>query len=162
MQFKPIACEKHCWQQDLSVQRRIFTETMENNSSSEAENIWVGQENSQLRTRTNSSFQRSVATGIRMQPDSDISGSHPLLWPVSMSAPNTTGPYVPAKFPDRNLVSYVFYSSTRATYSAHLTILEHITLSLLILNENCVFIICKQYKGLWNKRVSMPKTTEVL
>jgi len=52
-------------------------------------------------------FQRSVGATFRMQPDPDVSSSHPLLGPVSMSAPNTTGLYVLAKVPNRNLVRYV-------------------------------------------------------
>jgi len=43
-----------------------------------------------------------------MQPDPDVSSSHPLLGPVSVSAPSDTGRYVLAKVLDRNLVGYVF------------------------------------------------------
>jgi hypothetical protein len=53
-------------------------------------------------------FQRCVGATLRMQPDPGVSSSHPLLGPVSMSAPSTTGRYVLAKFPGRNLVHYVF------------------------------------------------------
>jgi len=51
MQFKSIACEKHCRQPDLSVRGRIFTETTENNPCLEAKSRRVGQENPQLRAK---------------------------------------------------------------------------------------------------------------